>query len=241
MINRLVKISSFSGAVLIFCGVLKLIFFYQSFDISIVDYLSFSEIITSFLDDVNLLLIFFIIMTLQSLPVINLVRKKSKMNTDDFYNHLMSVIYPYRYRYVLLFAIVFALISILLLTSVFYINYFLIYCLIFCTIQIMTFITIYKDDDNKIDITNSSILISVTISIIFAIFLLARHNIQNACTGQDSVTIRTNDTIINCNSQTGIIYLGKTDSYIFLKDMKNQTSSVIPVREIKELSFRKLK
>lgn len=241
MINRIVKISSFSGAILVFCGVLKLIFFYRSFDISIVDYLSFSEIITSFLDDVNLLLIFFIVMTLQSLPIINLAQKKSKMNADDFYNHLMSVIYPNRYKYVLFFAFILILISIMLIIQVFYMNYFLIYCLIFCTIQIMTFITIYKDDDNKIDIKNSSILISVLISIIFAIFLLARHDIQNVYAVQDFVTIRTNDTIIKCNSQTNIVYLGKTDSYIFIKDLKNQTSSIIPVREIKELSFRKLK
>jgi len=239
MIDRLIKISSLSGALLIFCGILKLIFFYSAFSIDIVDYLSFSEIITSFLDDINILLILFIVMIIQSLPVLNFMHKKSKMSVEDFYNELLKIIYPYRYRYVMGFTIAFVAIITLMIFNVFHVNYLLIYCLIFCLIQIMTFVSMYKEDSGNIEISNSSIGISVLISIIIAIFLLAKHDIQSVYAQRDSIEIKTKDTIIDCNIKTNIIYLGKTDSYVFLRDLKKQTSLIIPVNEIKEFSFRK--
>ena len=88
MLDRLIKISSLAGAMLIFFGVLKLIIFYSNFNITIIDFLTFSEIITSFLDDINILLIFAVIMTLVSVLTLDYFHRQTKSDLDQFFNDL---------------------------------------------------------------------------------------------------------------------------------------------------------
>ncbi len=54
--HRLIKYSSVITSFLIYIGYLKLKFYYDYFGIQIIDYLDFSEIITSFLNDLNIVM-----------------------------------------------------------------------------------------------------------------------------------------------------------------------------------------
>lgn len=235
MLDRLLKISSLSGAVLVFCGVLKLIVYYSAFDIKIVEFLSFSEIITSFLDDINLLMIYFLAMTIQSLPLLNYLHRKSKLNIEEFYNAILLFVYGRKYRFILFFIAIVIIIVTLILTSIISLNYFVIYVLIFCLIQSLTYLVMAPTEEGKIEISDSSTFIIFSIVIGSAISLLAQHDIIETKSGKVIASIRTSNELINCGDEN--LYLGKTDNFIFIRK-SNESTICIPVAEVKQFEFR---
>jgi hypothetical protein len=238
MLDRLVKISSLSGAFLIFCGVLKMIIYYSTFNVSIVDFLSFSEIITSFLDDINILLIYAAIMLVITFATINFLHRRTNVGLDDFMTGILNIIFPHRYKYVLFFCVVLSILSLLLYLNVIGFNYFVVYLMVFCFIQMLTFIIITKDEQNEIDIPNFSIVISVAMVVTFSIFLLARHDIQSVTNHKYPTTIKTENETFVCDKYTKNLYLGKTNNFLFIKlDSSNSTLS-IPVSAIKSIDFK---
>jgi len=97
----------------------------------------------------------------------------------------------------------------------------------------MTFLFMYKDENDEIEISTTSAILSIFFTIVLAIFLLAKHDIQNKYKSNQTVSIITNDTVLVCSEKTNILYLGKTDSYVFIRNLNNNTSTVIPVSQIK--------
>jgi hypothetical protein len=238
MLDRLLKISSISGAVLIFCGVLKLIIYYSAFGVKIVEFLTFSEIITSFLDDINLLLIFALAMVIQSLPLLNYLRRKSKLSLEEFYNAVLAFVYSKKYKFIAFFVGVGSVIGLLLFIDILFFNYLIIYILIFCVIQSLTYLVMSPDDEGTIVISDASVSISIIITVGIAIFLLAQHDIQETKAGGVSATVHISNGVIECGKKMGNIYVGKTDSYVFVR--QNERSTIcIPVSEIKQIDFRK--
>lgn len=66
-LKRLVEISPIIGSFLVFMGFFKLYCFYGHWDINIISYLDFSEIILSFLNDLNILVFFSLLLLFQSI------------------------------------------------------------------------------------------------------------------------------------------------------------------------------
>jgi hypothetical protein len=240
MLDKLAKTSSLSGAFLVFCGVLKMIIYYSEFDVNIVDFLSFSEIITSFLYDLNILLAFAVIMLIVTFSTINFLRKKTNDAIEDFMKKLMNVIFPYRYRYVLFFSIVISILFLLLYTNNIGYNYFVVYTLIFCLIQTLTYILITKDELGEIDIPDFSYAISIAIVVTFAIFLFAKHDIQMVRNHKIFTTIKTQNETFLCDNTTNNLYLGKTDTFLFIKLASSNSTISIPLSEVQSIDFRKI-
>src|SRR5688572_13267113 len=144
MLDRLLKISSLSGAILIFCGVLKLIIYYSAFRIPIVEFLSFSEIVTSFLDDINLLLIYVLVMIIQTLPLMNYLHRKSNLDIETLYNALLLYVHGKKYRFITFFVAFGLILGGLLFFQIINLNYIVIYLLIFCLIQTLTYLTMSR-------------------------------------------------------------------------------------------------
>lgn len=73
-LKRLVEISPIIGSFLVFMGFLKLYYFYGHWDINIISYLDFSEIILSFLNDLNILFFFILLMLSQTIIGIGTIK-----------------------------------------------------------------------------------------------------------------------------------------------------------------------
>jgi hypothetical protein len=237
MLDRLLKISSLSGAVLIFCGVLKLIIYYSAFRIPIVEFLSFSEIITSFLDDINLLLIYVLVMIIQTLPLMNYLHRKSNLDIEALYNALLLYVHGKKYRFIAFFVAFGLILGALLYFQIIDLNYVVIYLLIFCLIQTMTYLTLSRTSDGKAEISDASAVLILAISISASILLLAKHDIIETKQGSVSASIQTSTETINCDQKSGNLYLGKTDDFIFIREQNSHTEA-IPVSEIRRLQFR---
>ncbi len=237
MLDRLLKISSLSGAVLIFCGVLKLIVYYYAFNIRIVEFLSFSEIITSFLDDINLLLIYVLVMLIQTIPLMNYLHRKSNLDIETFYNNLLVIVYGKKYRFIVLFVILSLILGLLLLFDVLSLNYVVIYVLIFCLIQTLTYLSMSKASDGKVEITDANAIILFPIIISASILLLAQRDIIETKKGRVTASIQTSAELIDCDNDSGNLYLGKTDNFIFVK-RKSGYTECIPISEVRKLKFR---
>lgn len=238
MLDRLIKISSLSGAFLIFCGVLKLIIYYSAFSINIIDFLSLSEIVTSFLDDINILLIYGITMLIVSVTTVNLLHKKTNVKVDEVVMIILKQAHKFKYRYILFFMGIIFILWILIYYRILDFNYIAIYIMIFCVIQSLTFLVMEKDENDDIDIPSFSLVFSLVITITISVFLLAKHDIQFALKNEHSVTVTTDKLTIDCNKVTSNIYLGKTDGFAFIKIDSSKSCIVIPVSEITKFDFK---
>ncbi|ELY2010337.1 hypothetical protein SL057_001381 [Flavobacterium psychrophilum] len=238
MIDKLIKISSVSGAFLIFCGVLKLIIFYSTFNIDIIDFLSFSEIVTSFLDDLNILLIFASIMIVQSLFIFSRASEKHEIKIEDYIESLLKHIFPFRYRYVCFFLSIIIILSALIYLNVLGLNYFVIYLVSFCLLQLLSFLIMTKDDNNEINYPNFPLAFSIAFVIITSIYLLAKYDIQEITNNENIVNITIDGSTIECNRTTNNIYLGKTDNYVFIKISTTNSCIAIPTKEINKFEFK---
>jgi len=111
-LDKLLKISSLAGIFLVFCGVLKLILYYNAFSIDIVDFLKLPEILTSFMDDINVLLIFASVMLIVSFTILTVTKEKHEIKLEDYLEQMLNKIYPYKQRYVVFFLIVIIIITV---------------------------------------------------------------------------------------------------------------------------------
>jgi hypothetical protein len=239
MLNRTLKISTLVGPLLIFCGVLKLVFFYNSFNINILEFINFTEIITSFLDDLNIILLFGLIMMIQSLPILNYTQRKSKLAVEDFYSVLLQLIYPRRFRYAIFFLIVGLSLGILLVLGIFEYNYPLIYIIVFCFIQFLFYSTMYLDEEGNVDESDSSIALNIILTIILSIVLLAKHDAQVVNSQQHETTLKIDGKNIECSKESELIYLGKTESFVFLYDKQKDQSRIVQAEHVDEYFFNK--
>jgi hypothetical protein len=237
MFDLILKISSISGAFLIFCGVLKLILYYAAFHVRIISFLSFSEIITSFMDDINILLIYITLMAVSTAGIIKVLHIKTKLNIDFIISYLLNVAYHRRYKYILLFLLVILVLSVLLFLGIFKFNYYIIYIILFCTIQLLTFSLMTKKENGEIDVSIISLNITVVFTIILSIFLLAKHDIQVAYSYKQPVIVSTDKIKYVCNQETKNIFIGKTDNYVFIKLSMTNSTLVLPISEIKAIEI----
>lgn len=238
MIEKIVKITPLAGAILVFCGVLKLIFYYSHFDIQIIDYLEFQEIITSFLGDINIIIIFIMTMTLITFATLNLVRRKTKLQLDHIFEQMLISIYPHRFKYSIFFVILALLLLGLMEFEFVQFNYLLIYLITFSTAQTLTYLFLTKEDDGKVDIPNFYGLVVIGVSLSISIFLFAEKDLQKIKLNQHETRISTADETIVCNRETQNLYIGKTNKYVFLRINQTNSTLVIPNDKIIQYEFK---
>ncbi len=238
MIDKIVKIAPLTGALLIFCGVLKLIFYYSYFNISIINYLEFQEIITSFFEDINIIILFGMTMLLITFFTLNTLSNKANVQLDDFAKKMMDFLYPHRIKYFIFFMAVFLILNGLIYFDLIGYNYFVIYILIFVTVQMLTYLFLSKDEDGEADIPNLYGMLIITISLSFSIFLLAQKDIQETISKPTESRIETADGTIICNKETGNLYIGKTSKYGFFRIKNSNSIVIIPIEQITKFEFK---
>jgi hypothetical protein len=238
MLDRIIKLTPLAGALLIFSGVLKLIFFYSHFNIRIIDYLEFQEIITSFFEDINIIIFFGIIMTLISFVTLNFLGKKTRLSLDELIENLLVIFYPKRFKFFFVFlaGIIITLCSIYSGISGY--NYFVIYLLTFFCIQMLTYLFLHKAESGEINIPNFYGLLLLGISLTTSLYLLARHDIQVVENINSNATIILDDGVIDINKQTKNMYIGKTSKFVFVKMDSSHSTIAIPVEKVQYYIFK---
>ncbi|CAA0223549.1 conserved membrane hypothetical protein [Tenacibaculum maritimum] len=238
MIEKIVKTSPLIGALLVFFGVLKLIFYYSYFNVQIIDYLEFQEIITSFFEDINILIVFGMTMMFITFSTFNTLSGKANLHIEDLAEKMLNFLYPHRFKCFFLFLTLFLILYGLIYFDIIQYNYFVIYILTFLVIQMLTYLFLSKDVDGEIDIPNIYLLIIMTISLSFSIFLLAQKDIQETVNNNIESRIKTIEDNIICNKETGNLYIGKTSKYGFFRIKKLKSTVVIPNEKITKYEFK---
>jgi len=95
-----------------------------------------------------------------------------------------------------------------------------------------------KDKFGKVDIPDFLMLLSMLITIIFSIFLLARYDLQITKKNKYPVTISTDNAIYECNKTTNNLYLGKTDNWVFVKLSSSNSTLCLPISDIEKMEFK---
>lgn len=229
MLSKVAKVSTLLSAGLVFMGFLKLKFYYQAFGIDILGFISFSEIITSFLDDLHLIFVLSLLMVLQSGPLLNLIQIKSGLSNKDFYTGLIKALFPHRYKLVGIFIILFLILSTMLLARWISYNLFTIYLLLFSALQICHYLALYKDETGEIEIRDISLFLSFVLPVALSVYLLAQRDIEKVFSDPVNIAIHVEGRTINLGKGYKLKYLGKTDEYFYYYDHAFKVSHVIPL------------
>ncbi|MCU0360750.1 MAG: hypothetical protein MUF75_08540 [Bacteroidia bacterium] len=236
MLTKVAKISTLLSAGLVFMGFLKLKFYYQAFGIDILSYVSFSEIITSFLDDLQLIMILTILMLLQSGPLLNLIQRKSGLSIEDFYSGLMKALFPHRLKLVGLFIVLFLLLVTLLSIQWISYNLAVIYLLLFSALQICHYLALYKNETGEIEIRDISLFLSLVLPVALSVYLLAQRDIDKVFSDPVNITIQIEEQTISLGNGYKLKYLGKTDDYFYYYDLEFKVSNVLPLTGLKKIT-----
>ncbi len=238
MIDKITKLIPLSGGLLVFCGVLKLIFYYSYFNVHIIAYLEFQEIITSFFGDINIIIIFGMTMTLITMMMLNLLRKSSNLQLEEIMKKLLILLYPVRYKYFFWFLIAVLIQIGLLYFKILPLNYLMIYLISFCSIQMLTYLFLSKEENGEIDIQNFYGIVIMGVSLSLSIYLFARKDIRTTEMNGIETQIVMKDNIVNCNKRTKNLYIGKTNKFVFVKIDSTNSTLIIPIEQITKFEFK---
>lgn len=236
MLDRIIKISSLSSAVFIFCGVLKLIVYYNYFHIDIIDFLTLSEIVTSFLDDINILVLITLILLVQTLFILHYFSIKTRLNYEDIFEKMLEACYPHRFKFTAFFFCILAIVVIYNLFSS-NISVLSIYLGCFSFIQLVTFLSLAKDSGGHAQVSEALVIMSLFFALILSTVTLSIRDVKRSNHFGTKAIITMKDTAIECVPESGLIYLGKTDNFLFIYSKKESKSVALPTTEVKNYTF----
>ncbi|ANW96016.1 hypothetical protein AXE80_06850 [Wenyingzhuangia fucanilytica] len=210
---------------LVLLGVSKLFFFYNYFDINIIPYLSFSEIITSFLDDIIYLIILFTFLTFQ-LSIGNIL--KMFTGFDKEYKELINI----KSKKSKLTAFIVSLVIFIVFCFYFWLkpnNIWVEYFTLFYGYAFMaTCLDILFKESIKCEVV-------MLILLLWSISVLTFSEIRNVFTSNISyiITIENQDIKIEGMKK----FIGKTESFFFYRDFENNTNIIYPMDVIEKIKI----
>jgi len=232
MEERILKYLPFAGGLLVFLGVLKITIYYQYFGISILPYLSLSDVLLLFLNDLNTVLVILIIGTVHL------------MTSGEFIKSIGSrfdyVILKLRWYYIGFFGISCTVFSILLGMNKIDIEIWNIYLVIFLAIQFLTFAFMkksvnYETSEIMVDYrANKLLILLITVVAIGMIPLLALKDAQKVKENGEKFVFYLMDEQKIANSKS-TYYLGKAGEYHIFFDNKKNMSTIIRNKDVKRI------
>lgn len=241
-LKKIVEISPLIGAFLIFNGFLKLNLFYSYWEINIIEYLNFSEIILSFLDDIKILILFFLtflIHQLIGLKLIDSLESKSKVKSDNGNIDTLdkpksvtdSIVLGIENYSKFFITISFIAFMILFVIFIYYHKIIILYFAFAALFQFIFLLIGTKD-------INISLVVTSIISFLMFTCAIAYSHIKEVENSSNEMTIALEDEKI-VTSKT-YYFLGKTENFMFLYDNLNKTSRIIPNEQIKNIEIRRI-
>lgn len=248
-----IKLSQFVpylGSIIIFLGILRLIVFYKAFGVSIIDYLDFTEIITSFLD----------IIVIAVLLIATSVFNAFIQHDDSKIERLDSIRYQLIHNerslkhFILYFkffkdAFIITLLWLLLNGIIRFFNpdfsveysYGIVLGLLIAIILIIISIEIErkhriinssKERKKRIRIFVNSLLFIVIIQVLA---LYQVYEIKNNSKTLGTVIVLDNDKKLVSDKSN--YFIGKTQNYVFIYHKKSKMTDVYPISRIKQITL----
>jgi hypothetical protein len=248
--NKISQYIAYGSPFIIFLGMVRLIIFYNSFGISITDYLDFSEIITSFFDIIVLVVVFFGIALIQSF----LIRDKEKLERANAKRQEILKEENYFKLWWLYVKYLKGLIAITFLVIVgcvighFWFSSVTIWALFLTSSALVFLIFVIV---TSVEIERKDLQFNATIAgrrfIYFVLYGLAitfcvssysfyqANSIMKDKTNIGVTIILSNDKAIVSDSSN--YYIGKTKNYLFIYHEKEKTTDVYPIARIKQMTM----
>lgn len=264
-LDRVLMLFPLFGVFLIFLGLLKLDLYYRHFDISIVDYLDFSEILTSFLDDINVMAFTVLIMLTHILigsilliqgvtRVINAVKRKRKKKNgqseeqeqpkeqEEPSTKISDEVDPVLDEVGEFFAKhwIGVLISFVVCTAGYiwfesYHSVFALYFTLLWVFQLVIQLFVWMNDKFLSVREEAPAYIALISFPFFFVMLLTRQDVHQTMTEPETVRIETANEVLTTNDT--IIFVGKTDNYVFFFNTVTEAKQIIPVDQITKIEI----
>ncbi len=249
------------GSILIFLGVLKLSIYYSFFNIEIVNYLTFPEILISFFNDIIVIVITLIVAFVFALIILSSKSRKKEKETlstivennytkGKKYFSTATIQSSKSKRSILEAIIIFVLLVIFGYLLFYKINtklsilwLILLYCLTNYSILRLSdklldnYISLYKKMPNTLlSWAGYSFLVFASMICYRAVYTFI--SVKNLKVNNGVIFQVDDNIVISDNSN---YYIGKTQHYLFVFNEKTNETSVYPMNRIKMLSFPKRK
>lgn len=235
MEERVLKYLPFAGGLLIFLGVLKITIYFQYFGVSILSYLSLSDVLLLFLNDLN---------TVLALVIIGTVHIATSDEVSARLGHIIDqVVIRLKWFYIVFFGVLITFLSFLLCLSKIDLAIWNIYLLIFLATQFLTVVFVKKtinEVTNQFEVdfyARKLLMVLITVVATGMMPLLAIKDVQQVKRTKMRITLYLRDGDVISNS-TSTYYLGKAGDYHFFFDSVRKTSVVIFNSDVKKIEKR---
>ena len=242
------EIIPYMGAVIVFLGVTRLFFYYQSFGINIVSYLEFSEIITSFLHVMVIVVIFFMFSTIQSILQTGKSEHERKkqlkqdiLNEERFFVRLW--LYLKYHDYILFSFFAYLLIHItvwIILKKIYFQDFILLIAVYFGGFLLYVIASEVEVKHNQLKSSEtakrfSELLLTATFFVVLTIWVTYQevHSVKRDKITYGTSLILKDESIYKSDSCN--YFIGKTQNYVFFYDEDSKSTEVIPVSELKRM------
>jgi len=245
-LKRLTEISPVIIGYLIFLGFFKLNLYYRHWGVTISDYLEFSEILLSFFNDLHIISFFVIVLLIQATlgratihtidnrlqnqaaEKVSLVPEPEKTPSEEFPGIVPLL------DYVLENFPGLVTLGMLILTLIFGTLFMIFMDLTFLYLGFMSFVQLVNISVDKFfGITDDKLSMQITIALTLFVFTFCIAQYQITKTKKEPVKlsiIKSDGVKITTNKH--LIYIGKTNNYVFLSDAKNDQTVILPNSEI---------
>jgi hypothetical protein len=230
------------GPFLIFLGVLRQFIFYKFFGINILPFLTLSEIVISFFDNIFLLTIITIVFILTAFLFRHPIRKAKRLHKLES-NINIEIRRNYTIYYIL------SLVLILTLLPLFFAQKKpLLLIILNVALFLLIILSLYFFSKKSISIDNEGFRINENVSklsplimaiiltwIVFAFTSVEISQVKNNKNVQVVMMLKDSTTL---SSNSKLYYLGKTDNYFFLFNDQDRSTEIIPKDEVKILHMK---
>lgn len=251
MVKKLTKLVPVIGSFLIFCGVLKLILFYRSFNINILYFLELNEVLILFFNDLigySLILVIGIAFNLILKESRDQRREKEKKKIIDEKKFLKRFWLYMKFRFDLLIIIFFILVTGCVFVlfrggDLFHLNEL---CIIFVSWFLILFLFIEVERNMSV-FYKTQITFSIQMTFMLIMFLLTFvisssfndvYNIKNR-SKYFGTQFKVGNTLITSDHLN--YFIGKTKNYLFFYKECSCETIVYPMGRVKEITFKKIK
>lgn len=230
IIDKIGKNLPIGSVLIIFLSSVKLIIYYNIFNVSIVDFIGIQEIIASFIDDILYYLLIFgigLIMNWPGPPKINSIK-------DDFQDHLRFKLHRKYITYTIIIIVVVVSLFLIFSLEIMSLKLMVLGISSYIVTVLIYFFSMYtKKEIPYLVFVFTSIIIFTMISGSKGAFEIIEN--KNDLNYQ----IVLNEKIINTTDN--IKFIGITEKYIFLYNIKNKKTSIINSSDFTEINILKSK
>lgn len=240
---------SYVGPIIIFLGMARLITFYKAFGVSIVSYLDFSEVITSFFDIIFIVFLFFAYTSIQNFVLGDknqaeeADKQRQEIIKEESFKKLFWLYIKY-FKRLLIFGFIAILVCVLSHYIFKSIDGFTVFLIIGLFIFLIIFFIVIVEIERKHIHFQSSLnrrrFIYLTLYfLVFTMGVVYYSSYQAGLIKRDKSTYGVaitldNDKILVSDSLN--YFIGKTLNYVFIYHEKLKSTDIIPMTRVKQIT-----